>query len=139
MDYDDEDSFSSEVMVEANGSLDRDYDKSYSVNPSDDLSPVHKVDLLFDLERGRNTWIPQQPPEVLGELLESRYMLPLQLPSDPSLLATVANSFLKVADAPASGRVLNWVSKLKQMRYIRVEMLDWLDGSAGFERRSRVH
>lgn len=68
-------------------------------------------------------------------------MLPLQLPSDPAMLAAVASEFPRVDEAPIpegnSGRVLNWVTKGKLMRQVHVEILDRLDGSAGLERRSR--
>jgi hypothetical protein len=45
----------------------------------------HNIDLLFDQDAA--SWEPVRPPEVLGEFLDSRYMLPLLLPSDPVLLS----------------------------------------------------
>ena len=108
---------------------------------STDQPSSNNVDFLFIESTGKNPWAPQQPPEVLGELLESRYMLPLQLPSDPTMLATVAKAF-PGNDGPlesngSPGRVLQWFVRAKQLRQVRVDILDWLDGSAGFERRSR--
>lgn len=117
--------------------------KRIQASPSctNDQPSSNSVDFLFIDEKGKNPWTPQQPPEVLGELLESRYMLPLHLPSDPTMLATASRAFpghdvlSESNDRP--GRVLHWFMIAKQLRQVRVDMLDWLDGSAGFERRSR--
>jgi hypothetical protein len=48
------------------------------------------VDRLFDLDCDRAEWLPPKPPPVLGELLESRHMLPIILPSDSRFLAAVS-------------------------------------------------
>ncbi|KAI5123625.1 hypothetical protein M0805_003439 [Coniferiporia weirii] len=156
-DYDD-DSFSSGTP-EANGSSI--YDKSYSASSFDETSASqNSIDLLFDRTLTKPTWSPQQPPEVLGELLESRYMLPLQLPSDPRMLAAVMgrkidseNTFSTNLSVPhfsakesvrslsrarsGSIRILEWVTRSRQMRHVRIEMLDCLDGSAGSGRWTR--
>src|SRR6267378_3243232 len=47
----------------------------------------HNIDLLFGEDA--TSWEPVRPPEVLGEFLDSRYMLPLLLPSDPVLLSAM--------------------------------------------------
>ncbi|KAH8120285.1 DIL domain-containing protein [Phellopilus nigrolimitatus] len=154
-DYDD-DSLSSEAQ-EANGSSP--YAKSFSTRSIDESSQTQSsVDLLFDKTLNQTEWTPQQPPEVLGELLESRYMLPLLLPSDPRMLGAVpgkkpepertpnlnASSIHRIANGNARShsrtsnrRVLDWVMKGKRMRYVRVELLDWLDGTAESGRWTR--
>src|SRR6201999_1859458 len=45
------------------------------------------IDLLFEHDADAPTWEPAKPPDVLGEFLDSRHMLPLLLPSDPRLLS----------------------------------------------------
>ncbi|EJD33454.1 hypothetical protein AURDEDRAFT_177463 [Auricularia subglabra TFB-10046 SS5] len=45
------------------------------------------IDALFDRGIDKAQWTAPRPPEALGELLDSRCMLPLVLPSDPQLLA----------------------------------------------------
>lgn len=47
------------------------------------------IDRLFDPEYNAAHWLPPKPSPVLGELMESRYMLPLVLPSEPQLLRAV--------------------------------------------------
>ncbi|THH09469.1 hypothetical protein EW145_g1987 [Phellinidium pouzarii] len=153
-DYDD-DSLSSEAP-EANGSSI--YDKSYSASSVDESpAPQNSIDLLFDKSPVKSVWSPQQPPEVLGELLESRYMLPLQLPSDPRMLAAVSGKkpepeFLNISVSRFSAKdgvrslsrarssnrgIFAWVTRARQMRHVRIEMLDWLDGSPGTGRWTR--
>src|ERR1700761_8988075 len=50
----------------------------------------HSIDKLFDTSSDMADWLPPKPPPVLGELLESRYMLPLVLPSDPQFLCAIS-------------------------------------------------
>jgi len=47
------------------------------------------IDLLFSREFERVEWTAPGPPEALGELRDSRHMLPLVFPSNPRLLAAV--------------------------------------------------
>ncbi|KAH7104310.1 hypothetical protein BKA62DRAFT_821886 [Auriculariales sp. MPI-PUGE-AT-0066] len=47
------------------------------------------IDQLFDRGYAQAEWAPPKPAEALGELLDSRAMLPLILPSDARLLAAV--------------------------------------------------
>lgn len=144
-DYDDDDSLSSEAP-DANVSTSR--DRSLSINSIEDSLGQYSIDLIFDRVRGRSEWLPQQPPEILGELLESRYMLPLLLPSDPRMLAAVPSRsseqrILKDEIRSASKvqftstGVLDWVTKGKKIRSVRVGILDWLDGSVGVGRWTR--
>ncbi|KAG8931066.1 hypothetical protein FRC01_001883 [Tulasnella sp. 417] len=45
------------------------------------------IDNLFDPEHPKTDWTAPKPPEALGELMNSRYMIPLIFPSDPALIA----------------------------------------------------
>jgi len=144
-----DDSFSTENQ-ERNGSLDQ--ERSISMSSIEMSSGQTNIDTLFDRSSSRSDWKPQQPPEVLGELLESRYMLPLLLPSDPRMLAMVP-SITHGGGSPNSNegsirmngnrsrsrsRMGNdWVSRSKQVREVKVEMLDWLDGTQGANRWTR--
>lgn len=62
---------------------------SISTISTDKSDAQRRIDLLFSRDHERADWIAPQPPEALGELRDSRYMLPLVLPSDPRLLAAV--------------------------------------------------
>lgn len=53
----------------------------------------HSIDKLFDTSSDMSDWLPPKPPPVLGELLESRYMLPLVLPSDPQFLCAISEEY----------------------------------------------
>ncbi|KAF6766138.1 DIL domain-containing protein [Ephemerocybe angulata] len=99
------------------------------------------IDLLFDREQEITTWAPPKPPQVLGELLDSRYMLPLLFPSDPRLLAALpSKTFLEgVAPTSTTGRgsidfgnrglgPLTWRSRNRKIREAGVGVLQWVDG-----------
>lgn len=51
-----------------------------------DASPI---DALFDGSTHLADWTPESPPECLGELLDSRWMIPFVLPSDPDYLVAM--------------------------------------------------
>jgi len=51
----------------------------------------HSIDLLFSRDSEHDEWTAPRPPEALGELRDSRYMLPLVFPSDPHFLSAVAS------------------------------------------------
>lgn len=114
--------------------------------------------MLFDRSKDKASWRPQQPPEVLGELLESRYMLPMLLPSDPTFLAAVPrdsrrNSKINsiaigsqgARESRASsmeGSSIPWSLRCRQIRQIGVEVLDSLEGleeQRGRWTRSTMH
>ncbi|EIN14146.1 hypothetical protein PUNSTDRAFT_95756 [Punctularia strigosozonata HHB-11173 SS5] len=48
---------------------------------------TNNIDVLFDQEDKSAAWEPVKPAPALGELLDSRFMLPLLLPSNPRLLS----------------------------------------------------
>ncbi|KAI0375274.1 hypothetical protein BV20DRAFT_960378 [Pilatotrama ljubarskyi] len=47
------------------------------------------IDALFDRTQEKLLWEPAKAPDPLGELLDSRFMLPLLLPSDPRMLGAL--------------------------------------------------
>jgi hypothetical protein len=111
------------------------------------------IDLLFDQEQDAASWEPVRPPEVLGEFLDSRYMLPLLLPSDPVMLSAapkmpafwrnedVANG---VSDSPCVSRAgkrsagsLPWRISTKRLRDASLGILRWVDGAGSHARWAR--
>lgn len=120
-----------------------------SVMSAEATSARQSIDLLFDKQQEITSWEPPKPPQVLGELLDSRYMLPLRFPSDPRLLAALpSKSFLEMnvpgsqppsaSFSPGStskgsidfGRPgpLLWRSRNKKIRDTGVGVLQWVDG-----------
>lgn len=114
----------------------------------------HNIDLLFD--QGAASWEPVRPPEVLGEFLDSRYMLPLLLPSDPVFLSAtptmpalwqnenVANGILdgrSVSRASKRGfGSIPWRITTKHLRETSLDILQWVDGAGSHARWTRpVH
>lgn len=111
----------------------------------------HNIDLLFDQEAA--SWEPVRPPEVLGEFLDSRYMLPLLLPSDPVLLSATpkmpaswqnedaANGILdgrSVSQASKRGfGSLPWRMTTKRLRETSLDILQWVDGVGSHARWTR--
>jgi len=113
----------------------------------------HNIDLLFDQEQDAASWEPVRPPEVLGELLDSRYMLPLLLPSDPVMLSAtpkmpsfwwdedVANG---ISDSRSASRAskrsaesLPWRTTTKRLRDTSLDVLQWVDGVGSHARWAR--
>ncbi|KAJ2920383.1 hypothetical protein MD484_g178, partial [Candolleomyces efflorescens] len=115
------------------------------------------IDLLMDKNQEAVIWEPPKPPQVLGELLDSRYMLPLLFPSDPQYLAALPSKcFLETGDAsqPQSATIspapsvrgsmdmgkpgpFQWRSRHRKIREIGVGVLQWVDGAHSASRWSR--
>ncbi|KAF8527881.1 hypothetical protein BU17DRAFT_73568 [Hysterangium stoloniferum] len=127
---------------------------------SEQSSAQHNIDLLFSRDREHGEWTPPRPPEALGELRDSRYMLPLVFPSDPQFLSAVAcgekrrskrESLLptpngngaggtfafreKVREERSSSRTrrgnMTWKLRGRKLRTIGIETLEWVDGVRG--------
>ena len=132
-------------------------DRSFSTSSVETVAAQNNVDSLFDRSQSKAAWKPPRPPEVLGELLESRYMLPLLLPSDPRYLSAAYGPPLKPSlgspkssksmemtngrsrsRSPRTSSCLEWVSTSRRMRQVKVDLLDRLDGNLGLERWSRL-
>jgi hypothetical protein len=151
-------------------SLVNDASESASHAPSTSTMSTEKseaqrgIDLLFLRDHERADWNAPRPPEALGELRDSRYMLPLVLPSDPRLLSAVPGnnaaaavkkskresavltpngngSFVgeerSASRASAAGRgAMAWRSRGRKLRTIGIETLEWVDGVRGLGRWS---
>ena len=109
-------------------------------------SPQQSIDILFDRSLDKSTWEPVRPPQVLGELLDSRHMLPLLFPSDPRLLAALPGEIIHPEDAKRTSlrtpksdsdkssshtntpEPFSWRSRNRNVRKIGIEILQWVDG-----------
>ncbi|CAE7213731.1 unnamed protein product [Rhizoctonia solani] len=110
-----------------------------------------QIDALFDRDRSKSEWLPAAVPEPLGELLDSRHMLPLILPTDPILLSAMPVKYargkqdtigsegrpLSRASQASSGATesLAWRTRLSAVRDVRVNLLDIVDYGWFSERR----
>jgi hypothetical protein len=121
-------------------------------------SAHQSIDVLFDRSLDKSTWEPVPPPQVLGELLDSRHMLPLLFPSDPRLLAAIPGKIIHLEDAKATSlrspsdsdkssnhtnapEPFSWRSRNRNVRKTGIEILQWVDGVRSASRwgRSLVH
>lgn len=101
----------------------------------------HNVDLLFDRTFDQSSWESAKAPQVLGELLDSRYMLPLFLPSDPRMLsaAPVKQRIIdtrRTSNHQPEPRIpsrtgivgsMEWKSRSHRVREVSIDTLRWLD------------
>lgn len=110
----------------------------------------HNIDLLFDQEQDGASWEPVRPPEVLGEFLDSRYMLPLLLPSDPVMLSAaprmpafwrnedvsngISDSRCVSRTGKRSAGSLPWRISTKRLRDTSLGILRWVDGAGSHTR-----
>lgn len=163
-----------EAMRKEIDDRDRDYDESGSSNFNDGTASLddssqsvstvsssqlyfaqRNIDMLFDNSQDLEAWEPAKPPQVLGELLDSRYMLPLVFPSDPRMLAAVpAKGHVEEEEpkdrlslsaddgrsSPASSksaRPRHWRLRTRKVRQIGIETLRWVDGVRSAARWTR--
>ena len=131
-----------------------------SITPSiANNSAQQSIDILFDRSLDKSTWEPVRPPQVLGELLDSRHMLPLLFPSDPRLLAALPGEIIHPEDAKRTSlrssksdsdkssnhtsipEPFSWRSRNRNVRKVGIEILQWVDGvrSASRWSNSLVH
>jgi hypothetical protein len=120
-----------------------------SAMSTEPTSSRQSIDLLLDKEQEITFWEPPKPPQVLGELLDSRYMLPLLFPFNPRLLAALPSKAFLDMNVPGSqppsaslsppsnpkgsidfGRPgpLLWRSRNRKIREAGVGALQWVDG-----------
>ncbi|CAE6534475.1 unnamed protein product [Rhizoctonia solani] len=140
---------------------DRDWDSNINSDHEEELPPSdedriyqeaqQQIDALFDRDRSKSEWLPAAVPEPLGELLDSRHMLPLILPTDPILLSAMPMKYargkqdttdsegrpLSRASQASSGATdaLAWRTRLSAVRDVRVNLLDIVDYGWFSERR----
>ncbi|KAI0080315.1 hypothetical protein K474DRAFT_1769549 [Panus rudis PR-1116 ss-1] len=146
----------------------RDKEREGTVSPTPDdsdpsppllppLSPgvaaaQRNIDMLFDKGFEKSAWEPAKPPEALGELLDSRYMLPLLLPSDPKHLGAVPKKQIQEEEkrrslpnsldvrrsasvASFGGRgAMPWKQNARKMREVGVGTLQHIDGTKSASR-----
>ncbi|KAI0313500.1 hypothetical protein OF83DRAFT_527503 [Amylostereum chailletii] len=128
---------------------------STSMSSSEMGAAQRSIDSLFDRDQDIIIWEPAKPPEVLGEFLDSRHMLPLLLPSDPRMLSAVPKKPPLWKDsrpgneqAGSDGRSASrmsrrsadnipWQTSTRRLRDVGLETLQWVDGIGSVSRWSR--
>ncbi|KAI0721376.1 DIL domain-containing protein [Cerioporus squamosus] len=126
-----------------------------SLAPSSEVSAAQRsIDGLFDRSQEKLLWEPAKAPDPLGELLDSRYMLPLLLPSDPRMLGALPTKPASLDDqkrssvrlsidgssrstSRASYRGAMSYRFSKQLRDIGPSTLQWVDGRGAAARWTR--
>ncbi|KAJ7071109.1 DIL domain-containing protein [Mycena amicta] len=122
-----------------------------SIASSESSMGQHGIDLLFERTQEKAAWEPVKPPQVLGELLDSRHMLPLAFPSDPRMLSALPvliddkpTNALLTPDSRSSSRAsegpgnMQWRSRDRTLREVEVGTLQWVDGIRSAARWRRV-
>ncbi|KAF7347902.1 hypothetical protein MVEN_01548100 [Mycena venus] len=117
-----------------------------SIASSEGSAGQHGIDMLFEKTQEKSAWEPVKPPQVLGELLDSRHMLPLVFPSDPRMLSALPGKLIFPDDKPphtpvptsdsrSSSRAsegnrgaMPWRSRDRTLRQVGVGTLQWVDG-----------
>ncbi|KAI0307888.1 DIL domain-containing protein [Multifurca ochricompacta] len=122
---------------------------SFASSASAEATAQHNIDLLLDREQDASSWEPVRPPEVLGEFLDSRYMLPLLLPSNPVMLSAmpkmpafrhenITNGILDGRSASRASKRsaggIPWRIKAKRLRDTSLDILQWVDGAGSHAR-----
>ncbi|KAG7450605.1 uncharacterized protein BT62DRAFT_943511 [Guyanagaster necrorhizus] len=138
-----------------NDSIDQSIQSVSFPSDSSDLPPNQNIDVLFDKDDGNTSWEPPKPPQVLGELLDSRYMLPLLFPSNPRMLAAVprplpfpddgkmkrlssvlTSDSRSDNDANLESRCM-WRARHRKVRQVGIGTLKWVDGARSASRWGR--
>jgi len=111
-----------------------------SESESNEAAAQKSIDNLFSRRSDKSEWTPPKPPAVLGELVDSRHMLPLLLPSDPIHLGALPilpkekhldrhgskeeNSRPSSVNSTRSRGCMEWSSKTRKLRVVGTEILD---------------
>ncbi|KAI0652121.1 DIL domain-containing protein [Trametes meyenii] len=123
---------------------------------SQESAAQRSIDALFDRTQEKLLWEPAKAPDPLGELLDSRYMLPLLLPSDPRMLGALPTKPPALDDEKRTGvrisfdgssrsesrasfgnrGAMGWRLS-KQLRDIGPSTLQYVDGSRAAARWTR--
>ncbi|KAJ7092642.1 DIL domain-containing protein [Mycena epipterygia] len=129
-----------------------------SIASSEGSAAQHGIDMLFERAQEKSSWEPAKPPQVLGELLDSRHMLPLSFPSDPRMLSALpgkltflddrhfnAHAHFLAPDSRSSSRAsegsrgpMPWRSRDRTLRQVGVGTLQWVDGVRSAARWGRL-
>ncbi|KAK7059043.1 hypothetical protein VNI00_001667 [Paramarasmius palmivorus] len=115
-----------------------------SASSSSELTAAQEgIDLLFATHVEKANWEPVQPPKVLGELLDSRYMLPLVFPSDPRNIGAVPwlegvdgdvdsarkqKRLSKGSTMSGGSGGMTWRRRDRKIREVGSSALKWVDG-----------
>ncbi len=123
---------------------------------SSDFPPNQNIDVLFDKDDRTASWEPPKPPQVLGELLDSRHMLPLLFPSDPRMLAAISRplslpddgkkkrpSSVLTSDSRSDSYATvesrcTWRARHRKVRQVGIGTLKWVDGVRSASRWGRL-
>ena len=118
------------------------FTKTPNISTTNTSAMQHNVDLLFDRTFDQSSWESAKSPQVLGELLDSRYMLPLFLPSDPRVLSAapvkrhIIDFTKRTLNHPPEPRIpsrtgivrsMGWKYRSHRVREVGVDTLRWLD------------
>lgn len=129
-DRDEDGSLSAYVNESISGAAGR--TPSISTTASDASNSRQNIDILFGNAQEMLTWEPIKPPPALGELLDSRYMLPLLFPSDPRMLTALPGRMaLKggvYEEKDSHHNVTPWKFRNRKLREVGVGTLQWVDG-----------
>lgn len=128
---------------------------SISPSSSSESTAQQSIDMLFETSEEKLAWEPVKPPQVLGELLDSRYMLPLIFPSDPRMLGALPGKMLytdeeklerRKSATPSVGSSsasyisrgsMTWRSRDRKIREVGISTLQWVDGIRSASRWGR--
>ncbi|KAJ7630857.1 DIL domain-containing protein [Roridomyces roridus] len=123
-----------------------------SITSSEGSLGQHGIDMLFERTQEKSSWEPVKPPQVLGELLDSRHMLPLVFPSDPRMLSALPGKLVLPDDKPpitpmsrsssrasqASHGAMSWRTRDRTLREVGPGTLQWVDGVRSAARWGRM-
>ncbi|KAJ7125663.1 hypothetical protein C8R43DRAFT_1029854 [Mycena crocata] len=126
-----------------------------SIASSEGSAAQHGIDMLFERAQEKSSWEPAKPPQVLGELLDSRHMLPLSFPSDPRMLSALPGKLIfpddkhynahSTPDSRSSSRAsegtrgaMPWRSRNRTLREVGIGTLQWVDGVRSAARWGRL-
>ncbi|KAJ6575026.1 DIL domain-containing protein [Mycena capillaripes] len=127
-----------------------------SIASSEGSNGQHGIDMLFEKTQEKSSWEPVKPPQVLGELLDSRHMLPLVFPSDPRMLSALPAKLIFPDDKPphtplptpdsrsssraseGSRGAMPWRSRDRTLRQVGAGTLQWVDGVRSAARWGRL-
>jgi hypothetical protein len=144
-----EDSDNSSPYPADNASRDTLHNSSSGSNKGAKERPIaqEQIDQLFNRSYTQASWEPEKVPRALGELMDSRYMIPLYFPSDPRMLSALPgrlpedkggekrNSATLLAEARMnSERPMDWKLRNKKLREVSIQALKKLDGAHAFAR-----
>ncbi|KAK0245580.1 DIL domain-containing protein [Armillaria nabsnona] len=139
-----------------NDSMDQSMQSVSFSSDSSDFPPNQNIDVLFDKDDRTASWEPPKPPQVLGELLDSRHMLPLLFPSDPRMLAAISRplslpddgkkkrpSSVLTSDSRSDSYATvesrcTWRARHRKVRQVGIGTLKWVDGVRSASRWGRL-